>query len=177
MHPRLQACPSRFARTGQNRVARGETSRETRRPDTRNQAFVKDIKHDQRSVPEYDRLKLLLMTGKSGTMLPSTVLLSAGQFCSSLPYTPFVAVYPSRIAERRCESARNGHLHRSIRRHLDNIGWLESQFLFPINRSASGPDNLAALAHKHVINGSAILQNQLHMRRTRRRFAKLAGLG
>lgn len=34
----------------------------------------------QRSFPEYDRLKLLLITGKSGTMLPGTARTSAGQF-------------------------------------------------------------------------------------------------
>src|SRR5438045_428659 len=34
----------------------------------------------QRSFPEYDRLKLLLITGKSGTMLVGTACTSPGQF-------------------------------------------------------------------------------------------------
>ena len=33
-----------------------------------------------RSLPEYDRLKLLLMTGKSGMMLPGTACARPGQF-------------------------------------------------------------------------------------------------
>src|SRR5437868_4368309 len=33
----------------------------------------------QRSVPEYDKLKLLLITGKSAMMLPCTASTSAGQ--------------------------------------------------------------------------------------------------
>ena len=37
--------------------------------------------HAYRSAPAYDRLKDLLISGKSGTMLPSTACSSAGQFC------------------------------------------------------------------------------------------------
>ncbi len=33
------------------------------------------------SFPEYDRLKLLLITGKSGTILPRTAIGSARQLC------------------------------------------------------------------------------------------------
>src|SRR5690242_14907919 len=37
---------------------------------------------DYRSVPEYERLKLLFTTGKSGMMLPRIASVNAGQFCN-----------------------------------------------------------------------------------------------
>ena len=69
------------------------------------------------------------------------------------------------------------HSELLIRCHLDNIRWPKSQILFRKNRPTRILHNFARLTHEHVINGSATLQNQLHTRRTRSCFAKLAGLG
>jgi len=48
--------------------------------DSRAKTLSQNLEHNQRSVPEYDRLKLLLITGKSGMMLPKMASLSAASF-------------------------------------------------------------------------------------------------
>src|ERR1039457_3291401 len=52
----------------------------TRCDDACLQTLTKSFKHNQRSVPEYEKLKLLFTTGKSGMMLPRKASLNAGQF-------------------------------------------------------------------------------------------------
>src|SRR6186713_1474502 len=42
--------------------------------------MILNIRGPYRSFPEYERLKLLLITGKSGMMLPGTACVSPGQF-------------------------------------------------------------------------------------------------
>src|SRR5512134_3028810 len=42
--------------------------------------MILNIHAPYRSFPEYERLKLLLMTGKSGMMLPGTACVRPGQF-------------------------------------------------------------------------------------------------
>ena len=52
----------------------------TRCDDACLQTLTKSFKHNQRSVPEYEKLKLLFTTGKSGMMLPRMASVNAGQF-------------------------------------------------------------------------------------------------
>src|SRR6185369_13479681 len=52
------------------------------RDDAGFQPVTKGFEHGQRSVPEYERLKLLFTTGKSGMMFPRIASLNAGQFCN-----------------------------------------------------------------------------------------------
>src|SRR5262249_10200108 len=56
------------------------------RDDAGFQAVTKGFEHGQRSVPEYERLKLLFTTGKSGMMFPRIASLTAGHFCNDASF-------------------------------------------------------------------------------------------
>lgn len=56
----------------------------------------------------------------------------------------------------------------SILHHLYNIGSAESQVSFSEDRSSTRHGDLARLSNKHLIDGAAIAQNQLHAREPRR---------
>src|SRR4026207_974672 len=51
-----------------------------RTPVFRLSKMILNIRVPYRSFPEYERLKLLLITGKSGVMLPGTACVRPGQF-------------------------------------------------------------------------------------------------
>src|SRR5690348_1004153 len=69
-----------------------------------------------RSFPAYERLKLLLMSGKSGTMFPTTAHWIAGQFMKEgsrtlqrwiRPFSPAMTKY--RISPRQPSTAERAH--------------------------------------------------------------------
>ena len=65
----------------------------------------------------------------------------------------------------------------SIRQDLDNIGCFESQIPVIKDPSPASHNNLAILTHKHFINRSSVLEDQLHAAWSGGRFAPWVRFG
>src|SRR6266581_5298918 len=89
------------------------------RDDPRFQAFFQNAKHrwpPYKSFPAYERLKLLLISGKSGMMFPKTANWMAGQFTNDGSRTLHRWIAPScpamtkyKISPRHPSTAESAH--------------------------------------------------------------------